>query len=283
MITCIIKGGLGNQLFQICALISYVSTYHLDWYIQNKNMSIKRPTYWNTIFIKLQPRLRSQHHHNMFIVNETQLIKYNIDTFGKIITGNNIILDGYFQHYKYVENVYNIIYNLLDINKLCIEVYVKYPYNYHSTTSLHFRYGDYKKLSDHYNILEYTYYYEALLYILQNETPISITNNILVFYEASDYTEVFEIINALKKNAIMSTLNFIYIDTTIPDYDQLFIMSNCKNNIIANSTFSWWGAYFNVHPNPIICYPSVWHRHKLAHIDTSGLQHPKWIKIESNS
>ena len=81
----------------------------------------------------------------------------------------------------------------------------------------------------------------------------------------------------------MSTLNFIYIDTNIPDYEQMFIMSNCKNNIIANSTFSWWGAYFNVNQNPIICYPSVWHRHKLAHIDTSGLQHPKWVKIESNS
>jgi len=283
MITCIIKGGLGNQLFQICALISYVSKYKLDWYIQNTNMAGNRPTYWNTIFIKLQHMLRRRHHSNMIIVNETQIVKYNIETFGKIITGNNIILDGYFQHYKYVENVYNIIYNLLDINKLCMEIYVKYPYEYQSTTSIHFRYGDYKKLSDHYNILEYTYYYVAIVYILQNETPISITNNILVFYEASDYQEVFEIINALKKNTTMSSLNFIYIDTTIPDYDQLFIMSNCKNNIIANSTFSWWGAYFNVHPNPIICYPSVWHRHKLAHIDTSGLQHPKWVKIESNS
>lgn len=283
MITCIIKGGLGNQLFQICALLSYVNKFKTEWYIQHTNMVGNRPTYWNTIFSKLNNRLRRRHHTNMILVNETQLIKYTMDTLSKIITGNNIILDGYFQNYKYVDNIYNIIYNLLDINQVCMEVCVKYPYEYRSTTSIHFRYGDYKKLSDHYNILEYTYYYRAIMYILQNETPISITHNILIFYEEPDYADVSEIINTLKQDALMSTLNFIYIDTTIPDYNQLFIMSNCKNNIIANSTFSWWGAYFNVNPNPIVCYPSVWHRHKLAHIDTSGLEHPKWVKIESNS
>jgi len=219
----------------------------------------------------------------MIIINETQLNKYNIKMLDKIFNVNNIILDGYFQNYKYVEQISSEIYNLLDINTLCKQVSVKYPYEYKSTTSIHFRYGDYKLLQNHYNILEYTYYYEAIMYILQNEKPISITSNILVFYEASDYAEVFEVINALKKNILMSTLNFIYIDTNIPDYDQLFIMSNCKNNIIANSTFSWWGAYFNVNKNPIICYPSIWHRHKLSHLDTSGLEHPKWVKIESNS
>lgn len=282
MITCIIKGGLGNQLFQISALLSYVYTYKLDWYILNTNMVGKRPTYWNTIFIALQDRLRRRHHMNMILVNESQLSKYNMDTLGKIVTGNNLILDGYFQNYKYVDTVYHIIYNLLNINTLCNQVYIKYQYEYKSTTSIHFRYGDYKLLQDHYNILEYAYYYEALLYILQNEPPISITKHILIFYETDDYHDVYEIINALKQNTLMSTLHFIYIDTNIPDYEQLFIMSNCKNNIIANSTFSWWGAYFNVNPNPVICYPSIWHRHKLAHIDTSGLQNPKWVKIESN-
>lgn len=283
MITCIIKGGLGNQLFQICCLISYAYTYHVDWYITNVNMVGNRHTYWNTVFIKLKPWLRDTSYNNLIIINEQNLIKYNSKTLGYIITKNNIMLDGYFQNYKYFEHAYNKIYNLLDISKLCMDVSIKYPYKYKSTTSLHFRYGDYKLLKDHYNILEYTYYYESILYILQNEPSSFITNNILIFYEERDYIYVSTIIDALKQNSLMSALHFIYIDTNIPDYDQMFIMSNCKNNIIANSTFSWWGAYFNIHPNTIICYPSIWYRHKLAHLNVSGLHPEKWIQIESNS
>jgi len=284
MFTCIIKGGLGNQLFQIFTLLSYVYTYKLNsFYILHTDVIGNRPSYWNTIFIKLQSWLRKSHYKNMIVFNESQFTKFDSDTIRKIFTKNHIILDGYFQNYKYFENGYDIIYKLLDINTRCMQVSSKYPYDYKHTTSIHFRYGDYKLLRDHFNILEYIYYYNAILYILNNEPPIVITNNILIFYETSDYIQISEIVNALKKNSIMSTLNFIYIDTNIPDYDQMFIMSNCKNNIIANSTFSWWGAYFNVNPDPIICYPSVWYRDKLSYIDVTGLQPPKWVKMESNS
>ena len=48
------------------------------------------------------------------------------------------------------------------------------------------------------------------------------------------------------------------VDDNIPDWKQMLIMANCDANIIANSTFSWWGAYFNKNPKKIVCYPNVW-------------------------
>jgi len=56
-------------------------------------------------------------------------------------------------------------------------------------------------------------------------------------------------------------------------------MSCCDDNIIANSSFSWWGAYFNDKPNKIVCYPSKWFGHNMNN-DTRDLCPSSWKKIE---
>ena len=56
-------------------------------------------------------------------------------------------------------------------------------------------------------------------------------------------------------------------------------MSMCKHNIIANSTFSWFGAYFNNNPNKIVCYPSIWFGKLYKHYCTKDLFDDKWIKV----
>ena len=55
-------------------------------------------------------------------------------------------------------------------------------------------------------------------------------------------------------------------------------MSLCEHNIIANSTFSWWGAYFNTNVNKIVCYPSLWFG-KNCNNNVKDLFPEKWIKI----
>ena len=105
----------------------------------------------------------------------------------------------------------------------------------------------------------------------------------LVFYELSDYADVVAIVDRLKIDPLFKNITFTFVDTNIPDWTQMMMMSNCKHNIIANSTYSWWGAYLNPHPDKIVCFPSVWYRSELSHISTEGLQPDGWHCIISNN
>ena len=62
-------------------------------------------------------------------------------------------------------------------------------------------------------------------------------------------------------------------------------MSNCEHNIIANSSFSWWGAYFNTNKDQYnerrVLYPEIWFG-PTANNNTKDLCPPDWVKINYN-
>ena len=80
--------------------------------------------------------------------------------------------------------------------------------------------------------------------------------------------------------SINSFKNVFFIENIPFDYEELILMSLCKHNIIANSTFSWWGAYFNTNPAKIVCYPSIWFGPDVTH-NTKDLCPESWTKIEA--
>ena len=75
-------------------------------------------------------------------------------------------------------------------------------------------------------------------------------------------------------------IRFIKVSDEIPDWKQLLIMSNCDHNIIANSTFSWWGAYFNLKTDKIICYPSIWFGNNLQQHNINDMCPTFWTRID---
>ncbi len=66
-----------------------------------------------------------------------------------------------------------------------------------------------------------------------------------------------------------------------PDYIDLFLMSLCKHNIIANSAFSWWGAWLNQNPNRKVVAPAVW-LHPNSGIETQDIMPANWIKVDAH-
>ena len=276
MIYIELKGGLGNQLFQIFCGISYalenktqfrIIKIKLDKTSPHDNKSL-RPTYFHNFLSNL----------SKFTCDNINVIRYNEQsfTYNKIPNINiDGKLNGYFQSPKYFESNYQDIINLIDLDKQKKEIKEKYKeyFSNKNTTSLHFRIGDYTKKPDFHVILNTKYYIDALKFILEKDDTC---DTILYFNEKQDNNIVEIMINNIKKS--YPQLNFIQCSYEIEDWEQLLLMSLCNHNIIANSTFSWWGAYFNQNLEKIVCYPNVWFGQKCNN-STRDLFPENWVKI----
>jgi hypothetical protein len=279
MITCNLMGGLGNQIFQIFATISYaVKTRQQFKFTDAKtlgNGSVTiRNTYWDTFFSRLKS-FTSYELPQMKVIRETNF------TFNELpvdeMLNNNILLYGYFQSYKYFESNYETICRMIGLEQMkdVLLTKIKYDLNFLSQTiSMHFRIGDYKKIQHVHPIMTKEYYQNSLNYILSKVSNTKLT--IMYFCEDVDISDVNEVISYLSQQ--FPELEFVRGPNELEDWEQMLLMSCCHHNIIANSSFSWWAAYFNSWEDKIVCYPSVWFGPSARH-DTKDLSPLKWRKI----
>lgn len=277
MITCNLSGGLGNQLFQIFATISYAIKYNMNFLFLYSHISpsiSRRVTYWDTFLKRLKcftsnnlPPIQLNISEKSFNYNEL----YNPDS------SINICLNGYFQSYKYFCDNEEIILKLLMIEHNKKEILSQegiFKNYFDNSASIHFRLGDYKNLPEYHPILPYEYYSKSISFLKLKNKNIK---KIFYFCENSDIADVLIKINKLKIE--FPEISFVREFNILSDWQQMLFMSWCQHNIIANSTFSWWGAYFNTNPDRIVCYPSVWFGSKLTNNDTRDLFPSTWNKI----
>lgn len=163
----------------------------------------------------------------------------------------NSYLNGYWQSIKYFEGIENDIKkdfrfkNQLDNKNLEILNEIENS----NSISIHIRRGDYMS-PENYNmygcIATPTYYKKAIKVIEEKvENP-----TFFVFSNDMDW---------VKKNIqINSRVFYIDINSGNGSYKDMQLMSNCKHNIIANSSFSWWGAWLNENKNKIVVAPKKW-------------------------
>jgi len=287
MLTCNLMGGLGNQLFQIFTTISLALKTSNNFVFSDAIIidGGYRHTYWDTLLFKLKPFLRTviTKQNDIFIKDSgfermLTVFKENGFQYNDIplqqLMGQDTILYGYFQSHKYFDSTFPTIYRMLNIQEQKINVAYSLgdiALELDKTISVHFRLGDYKFLSHVYPILELSYYEKAM-----NEIGKDLKFNVIYFCEDNDLIDVLKIVNSLKERFLKC--NFMRCPQHLKDWEQLLLMSSCRHNIIANSTFSWWGAYLNTHEDKIVCYPNTWFKESIGH-NTQNLCPDEWLRI----
>lgn len=132
------------------------------------------------------------------------------------------------------------------------------------SVSLHLRRGDYLGLSEFQGVCTEAYYEHAIAYLeSQIDSP-----EYFVFSDDPTYA----------REQFGAKANFHIIDLNCGDnaWRDLYMMSLCRHNIIANSTFSWWGAWLNDNPSKIVVHP----RYHLNGVETRDFYPRNWICIE---
>ena len=188
---------------------------------------------------------------------------------GILEAGDNIYLDGFWQSYKYFDDV---------TETLKKEFTLKQPLSPASTElsaqilsadsiSLHIRRGDYvsnPKTRKHHGICDLDYYRKAVKLITE-KVP---TPTFFVFSDDIDW---------VKQNLDIGFPTVYVSRPELGDSEELVLMSRCHHHIIANSSFSWWGAWLGINSEKIIISPTKWVNNNS--VKMNDLIPKTWLKI----
>lgn len=284
MIIVRLKGGLGNQMFEY-ALARRISI--------EKNIELKI----DTSFLEAEAKDYTKRGLELFKFNINAEIATNkeiksilmqgwknifypvwikdrgIDKFFKKKLGSNdLYLDGYWQSYFYFESIIDIIGNDFTVKQPLKGDYFEYITNQINNTnsvSLHFRRGEYvdnPKVNSHHGICPIEYYHNSIDYIAKTV----VNPHLFVFSDDIEWV----------KANFKSILPITFIDYSDNDLLSDFrLMSMCKHNIIANSSYSWWAAWLNKNKNKIIVAPKRWYINERSQKKSQSMIPPEWIRV----
>lgn len=136
------------------------------------------------------------------------------------------------------------------------------------SVSVHIRRGDYVQPSDANqvtSVLQREYYLKAMQFF--NQTLLA-----PVYFVFSDDIEW-----AMENLPHSQNMHFVAQGPEIPDVEDLILMSCCRHHIIANSSFSWWGAWLSKDPTKLVIAPKIWFPGSA--INTEDIYCKNWIRL----
>lgn len=183
-------------------------------------------------------------------------------------SGNNVFLDGYWQTQKYFEHIRSIILKdfsfVTEMSKQSKAVLKEIKST--NAISLHVRRGDYAAIAAttaFHGLMGLDYYREAVKQITKKvKNP-----HFFVFSDDPEWC---------KKNLVIK-FPTTYVSHNTDGAEDMRLMIQCQHHIIANSTFSWWGAWLNPNEKKLVYAPKQWFAN--ADMDSKDVLPDSWIKL----
>ena len=255
---CRIKGGLGNQMFMYAACKHLAKLNNAQLIIDNKtgykydtlykrtyrlnafDLNIRFANYFE-MFLPFDKLFRNFYKlfFNKYFINESNLI-YD-QNFINIRFNGKLWIEGYWQNEKYFIDIADEIKKDFLIKNIYKEQGIKYINKILHTESVAIHFRNYTSNSLDTNNLDNNYYNKAISYI--NSKVLK--PNFFIFTN-----------NPSKQQLdFIKQINNVTIIETNSEITDMYLMSNCKYLIIANSSFSWWAAWLASNPNKIVIAP----------------------------
>ena len=290
MIAIRLIGGLGNQMFQYAAgrRAAYVNGVPLKLDIGGyKNQTGITPRKYMLSIYNVQESFATEREINKLKKNNIiqRILKkiYPVSTKKSYIRekdhnfdldilkiNDNSYLEGYWGSEKYFKDIEEIIRNEFTFKNKPDPTNQKMisRINNCNSVSIHVRRGDYvkdEKTNKYHGVCNLRYYLKSVAFIAKK----IIKPQFFIFSDDPLWT----------KQNLHLKFPSIYVDHNVgrKGYEDMRLMSKCKHNIIANSSFSWWGAWLNNNKNKIVIAPKKWFNDKT--IDTRDLIPKDWARL----
>jgi hypothetical protein len=302
MIIVKIQGGLGNQLFQYASArrisiindipikldlktildANYPFKYRLNMFniVEqvaedneiNKLVNVKGNPY--LIALAKKSGINCIYNKKTHVIEKSSILPDK-----KVLNcSHEVYLEGWLSSESYFKDIRNLLlYEFTlknpsdDYNKTVLKEISKCE-----SVAVHIRRGDYAQ-NAYFGLLPLSYYYKAISYIQE-----SIADP--VFYVFSNDIEWVKqnlklegTFKFMDKNSQSQSISY-----TQNDYEDINLIRNCKHQIIANSTFSWWGAWLNENPAKQVYFPSLWYNDTKAQkqFENNNFIPSDWIKVQ---
>ena len=268
-------GGLGNQMFQFAFLLSVSKSQDLKITIPKKFNDNIRDDYLLSDVFKLNNQINyaTSNFERFNFKSDINIIVYdkrilNFDYYEKD-------LYGYFQSYKYFDDIKDIIFENFHFHKQIRDevdiLSIKNKLILSSTIFMHIRGSDYLNKSEYHFNLGEDYYKKSLKHFPDEMKCLVFTDDI----------------NYAKKFKFLNNPRFIFVNDLFENNEnnlqsafELRLMTLCNGGIIANSSYSWWGAFLQNHKNTIVSpHYKYWFGYKY-NFNAKNLILPSWKQIK---